>query len=144
MVLERHHSRRICLMLLALDTPKLWDRFSLGLESTGLRRLWRRRKGFERVTKMYRHIWQLYLLLFPHNPNRPLKLYLPVTCFRVQSFKDRSTSLSTNVTRQSLWSVQFPPPLSNLPKGPVTVYINISADRENRKDITPDHHICLC
>lgn len=39
MVLERHHSRRICLMLLALDTPKLWDRFSLGLESTGLGRL---------------------------------------------------------------------------------------------------------
>lgn len=35
-VLERHHSNRICLMLLALDTPKLWDRFSLGLESTGL------------------------------------------------------------------------------------------------------------
>lgn len=35
-VLERHHSKRICLMLLALDTPKLWERFSLGLESTGL------------------------------------------------------------------------------------------------------------
>lgn len=45
MVLERHHSRRICLMLLALDTPKLCDRFSLGLESTGLRRLWKGRMG---------------------------------------------------------------------------------------------------
>ncbi len=39
MVLDRHHSRRICLILLALDTPKLWERFSFGLESTGLGRL---------------------------------------------------------------------------------------------------------
>lgn len=44
-VLDRHHSRRICLILLALDTPKLWERFSFGLESTGLGRLsWERSK----------------------------------------------------------------------------------------------------
>lgn len=36
MVLERHHSNRICFMPLALDTPKLWERFSLGFESLGL------------------------------------------------------------------------------------------------------------
>lgn len=36
MVLDRHHSSRICLMLLALDTPKLWERFSLGFESPTL------------------------------------------------------------------------------------------------------------
>lgn len=35
-VLERHHSKRICFIPLALDTPKLWERFSLGLESLGL------------------------------------------------------------------------------------------------------------
>lgn len=27
-------------MLLALDTPKLWERFSLGLDSTASGRLW--------------------------------------------------------------------------------------------------------
>lgn len=36
MVFERHHSSRICLIPLALETPKLWERFSLGLDSLAL------------------------------------------------------------------------------------------------------------
>lgn len=32
MVFERHQSNRICLMLLALATPKLCDLFSLALD----------------------------------------------------------------------------------------------------------------
>lgn len=36
MVFERHHSKRICFIPLALDTPKLCERFSFGLESFGL------------------------------------------------------------------------------------------------------------
>lgn len=55
MVLERHHSSRICLMLLALDTPKLWDLFSLGLESTGLGRLYISR---ERIHKSVSVFWK--------------------------------------------------------------------------------------
>lgn len=40
MVFERHQSSRICLIPLALDTPKLWERFSLGLDSLLLKDDW--------------------------------------------------------------------------------------------------------
>lgn len=135
MVLERHHSRRICLMLLALDTPKLWDRFSLGLESTGLGRLHmsrRRTRIRERVSLSNK----LVSTVIPMVPECRIPLHVPVPDFRVQSFKDRSTSLGTDVTRQSLWPHQLPPPLSHLPKGSVTAYITVSAGQEHRQDHT--------
>lgn len=74
MVLERHHSRRICLMLLALDTPKLWDRFSLGLESTGLGRLYISRSGariHERVS-----VLKLVSTIIPMQPECSIYLLL--------------------------------------------------------------------
>lgn len=121
MVLERHHSRRICLMLLALDTPKLWDRFSLGFESTGLGRLYmgkRRERTHERVSFSNKLV-----------PECSIPLHLPVTGFRVESFKDGSTSLGADVTRQGLWPHQLPPPLSHLPEGSVTACITVSAEQ---------------
>ncbi len=68
-----------------------------------------------------------------HNSHAPWMQHLPVTGFRVQSFKDRPTSLSANVTWQSLWPHQLPPPLSYLPEGPVTAYVTVSAGREHRR-----------
>lgn len=132
MVLERHHSRRICLMLLALDTPKLWDRFSLGLESTGLGRLHinrTREMVLERVS-MFRK-WYLSTII-PTTSECCIALLLPVTGLWVQSFKDRSPSLSSNVSWQSLWPHQLPPPLSHLPEASVTAYITSSAGQEHR------------
>lgn len=131
MVLERHHSRRICLMLLALDTPKLWDRFSLGLESTGLGRLYisrSRERIHERVT-MFRKLFTI----IPTWIKCSITFHLPVTGFRVQPFKDRATSLSANVAWQSLRPHQLPPPLSDLPKGSVAAYITVSAWPEHRR-----------
>lgn len=45
-------------MLLALDTPKLWDRLSLGLESTGLGRLYKQKWGKDTLESFNLHLPQ--------------------------------------------------------------------------------------
>lgn len=125
MVLERHHSRRICLMLLALDTPKLCERFSLGLESTGLGRLHVR----QRETRAHR-----YGFVFGSNTYQPqtaaASLLIPVPSFRLQPFKDRPARLGADVARQRLRSHQLPSPLAHLPEGPFPAHVRVSVGQQ--------------
>lgn len=83
----------------------------------------------EKVGQMYENI--CIHCCFQLLPKCSIRLLLPVGCFRLESFKDGPTSLSANVARQSLRPHQFPPPLSNWPKGPATVCISISVGPEH-------------
>lgn len=119
-VLERHHSKRICLMLLALDTPKLWERFNLGLESTGLGWL----KQIESKGKACKSLEKRKMRIRLRDCRNMVKILLPVILW-IQSLKNRPACLGPNAAGESLWPHQLTLALNAPAKGQLSCNICI-------------------